>query len=172
MKRVTVSPQKRWNSLDLETASSSPLNIASLKPVGKGTGLGLSTVYGVVGQSAGHIQVASDPGRGTCFELSFPLVAGPQFRPGSRHRRIPPRGRLHRPGCILFAGRPRSGQRISGANRCSSQRRCDAWPSRSHHQLVEFQPEIQVLFMSGQLNPASVFPLNSGCDGDQDPPPH
>ena len=45
------------------------------KPVGKGTGLGLSTVYGIVSQFGGRVEVDSQPGRGTCFKLSFPVAA-------------------------------------------------------------------------------------------------
>jgi PAS domain S-box-containing protein len=42
------------------------------KPVGKGTGLGLSTVFGIVRQHQGWLEVESKPNQGTTFRICFP----------------------------------------------------------------------------------------------------
>jgi PAS domain S-box-containing protein len=53
------------------------------KEVGKGTGLGLATVYGIVKQHDGMIEVADEAGRGASFRIYLPLC-------GSAEERQPP----------------------------------------------------------------------------------
>lgn len=78
--------------MDPETQSHIFEPFFTTKDKDRGTGLGLSTVYGIIKQSSGHIEVSSQLGQGTLFRIFLPWISGEEGLPELKSDRVEPAG--------------------------------------------------------------------------------
>jgi two-component system cell cycle sensor histidine kinase/response regulator CckA len=148
------------------------------KPRGKGTGLGLATVYGIVTEARGSINLYSEPGIGTTFRIYLPVVTPAGTTAGAATRQ-----RLHSAGegqtILVVEDEPEltriitrilsnAGYQVVAAPsgpialELFRRHRCDAvvtdviMPEMSGRRLVELlhqqRPDLPALYMSGYSN--------------------
>lgn len=162
--------------MDAETASRLFEPFFTTKEQGKGTGLGLATVYGIVKQNQGFVDVCSEPGKGSAFKIYLPRAAA---KPGSAltaenavkkpsgHGTIlvvedeptilsVVRTMLENHGfSVLAAANPDKALRIGAAHKGEIRLLLTdvVMPGMNGRELVtrlrEFQPKLEPLFMSG-----------------------
>ncbi len=153
----------------------------STKEPGQGTGLGLSTVFGIVQQSGGQIEVETALGRGTTFRVYFPAASGSisARRSGSGGFRMPSgtetllvvEDEAQVRGLTSLALKASGYRVLEAANGPSAIAICKRHPEpidllvtdvvmpkmsgrELAGQLAELRPSMKVLFLSGYTNDA------------------
>jgi PAS domain S-box-containing protein len=146
------------------------------KELGKGTGLGLATVYGIVKQNGGFLEVRSQPGQGATFMIHLPRHEGGETEDGLAPSDDEPRGGretvlivedeeaiialgraiLQRLGYrVLTAGTPQEAMRLVGDHPAPIHLLITdvVMPEMNGRELadglIRMKPDMKCLFMSG-----------------------
>ena len=181
---VQLAVSDTGTGMDAETATHIFEPFFTTKGAGQGTGLGLATVYGIVQQSEGTIEVDTEPGRGTTFRVRLPQVAAGEPSEPEEARDKPPStasetvllveddervralvGNILKKGGyrVLEAEHAEAAADISAAHHGTIDLLLTdvVMPGRNGRELAELivrhRPSIRVLFMSGYSNDAVLM---------------
>ena len=80
--RVRLTVEDSGHGMGTEVLERAFEPFYTTKPKGQGTGLGLATVYGIVTQAGGSIEIDSQPGEGTTVSVLLPASDGHGRRSG------------------------------------------------------------------------------------------
>jgi two-component system, cell cycle sensor histidine kinase and response regulator CckA len=176
--RVRLRVADNGTGMDRETQQRIFEPFFTTKEAGKGTGLGLPTVYGIVQQSGGQIEVVSEPGAGSTFDVYLPAVEGvPVPRPRTPKDTVPEPGHetillvedeaavrevtarmLRRGGySVLEAGHPDQAIDVVKNSKDITMIVTDVGlpgltgPEMIEH-MLDIRPDVKVLFTSGYTN--------------------
>jgi two-component system, cell cycle sensor histidine kinase and response regulator CckA len=180
--RVMLAVSDTGSGMDESTQARLFEPFFTTKIPGKGTGLGLSTVFGIIKQSGGSLDVSSELGRGTTVRVYLPSIDQPVSAEAEIVSRVPVRGHetillveddemvrtlvretLEREGYkLLDAADSVEARRITDNYKGSIQLLITdvVMPKTSGRELAEqmvgARPGIKVLYMSGYTDTAIV----------------